>query len=379
MSDDSKALELRKLFPVTDHWTYLYNGSIHPCAIPVRRAMESYLDEWSRGGEAAFFVAYEAFGKLREKFAKLIHGDARNIVITESTTAAINMAARILDPKPTQNVVVTDLEFMSNTYPWTVSQQPLDVRFVESKDGTIDVRDIAQQIDSRTAAVHTCAVMVGSGFRYDLRELGKVTREKNVSLIIDAAQALGVVDVNVHDPKIDFLACTASKWLMGPAGVGYLYVSDRYLNAKPPGAGWLSAANVGDWDVRRCELYPDARRFQGGIPNLIGIVGALAGLQLLEDIGREFIERRVLALTGYLMDELKKLGVNLWTPRDDKHRAGIVFFRTANHDKLLAELKSQQIYCGSFLGGIRLDPTFYNTFEEMDRFVSVVKSHVRSK
>jgi selenocysteine lyase/cysteine desulfurase len=99
---------------------------------------------------------------------------------------------------------------------------------------------------------------------------------------------------------------------------------------------------------------------------------------LIEQIGREFIERRVLALTGYLMDELAKIGVDLWTPRPDSKRAGIVFFRTPNHERLHAALKARHIYCGSFLGGIRLDPNFYNTVEEVDRFLSVVRSHVRA-
>src|SRR5512142_1228504 len=93
-NDDARARELRKLFPVTEQWAYLYNGSIHPCAIPVRQAMQNFLQQWSDGGEAAFFPAYDAFGRLREKFAALIHADAKNIVITESTTAAINLAAQ---------------------------------------------------------------------------------------------------------------------------------------------------------------------------------------------------------------------------------------------------------------------------------------------
>jgi selenocysteine lyase/cysteine desulfurase len=251
----------------------------------------------------------------------------------------------------------------------------MEVRFVESKNGLITPDAIAAKIDPQTAAVHICAVTVGSGYRYNLNDVGAVTSARGTPLIIDAAQALGVVDVNVREPHIDFLACTASKWLMGPAGVGYLYIDDKYLSRTPPGAGWLSAANVGDWNVRHCDLHPDARRFQGGIPNLIGVVGALAGLELLEQIGREFVERRVLALTGYLMDGLAKIGVDLWTPRPDDQRAGIVFFRTPGHDRLHAKLKAQRFYCGSFLNGIRVDPTFYNTYEELDCFIAVVRAH----
>jgi len=383
MTDDARVLELRKLFVVHDDWTYLLNGSIHPCAAPVREAMARFLDQWSRGGEAAFFPAYDAFNKLREKFAALIHTDARHIVVTESTTAAINLAAHIVRPpgRPRdarQNVVVTDLEFMSNTYPWLVSQAPLEVRFAESVGGAVTPESIAAKVDANTVAVHTCAVTVGSGYRFDLAELHAAIAKKKpgTPLIVDAAQALGVVGVNARQPELDFLACTASKWLMGPAGVGFLYVHEKYFDAQPPAAGWLSAANVGDWDIRRCELYPDARRFQGGIPNLVGVVGALAGLELLEQVGREFIERRVHALTTYLIDSLVEIGVEIWTPRPAHQRAGIVFFRTPEHHKLHAKLKEKRFYVGNFLGGIRVDPTFYNTVEELDRLLHIVKEHV---
>jgi len=377
MTDESRVQELRKLFPVIDHWTYLYNGSIHPCPRPVAEAMRNFIDQWQNGGEDAFFSAYEAFGRLKEKFAKLIHADARNIVVTESTTAGLNLAGQIVQTRPGQNVVVTDLAFMSTTYPWLVSQSAtVEVRFVESRDGRIVMDDLAAQVDEHTAAVSLCAVTVGSGFRFDLDTVHEITSRWNVPLIVDGAQALGLIDIDVNQPALDFLATTTSKWLMGPAGIGCLYVSDRHLDATPPTVGWLAAANLSDWDVRHCELHADAMRFQGGIPNLVGIVGAEAGLDLLAEIGREFIEQRVHELTSHVLEELDKIGVDIWTPRAAHERAGIVFFRTADYQALHQKLKDSQIYCGSFLDGIRLDPTFYNTMEDVDRFLDVVRSHV---
>jgi selenocysteine lyase/cysteine desulfurase len=274
-------------------------------------------------------------------------------------------------------VVVTDLAFMSSTYPWLVSQTAVeDLRFIESRDGKIDLEELAARVDANTAAVSICAVTVGSGYRFDLAAVHEITSRHDVPLIVDAAQALGLVHIDVNHPPLDFVACTASKWLMGPAGVGYRYVSDRHLHSPPPAVGWLAAANVGDWDVRHCELHQDAGRFQGGIPNFIGVVGAEAGLDLLEKIGRPFIERRVRELTMYLLEQLETIGVDIWTPRADQERAGIVFFRVPNHEALHTRLKEERIYCGAFLGGIRVDPNFYNTVEELDKFLAVVKAHV---
>jgi len=380
MSDDSTVSELRSLFPVVDHWTYLYNGSVHPCARPVAEAMRQFIEEWSQGGEAAFFGAYEKFILLKQRFADLIHTEPGNIVITESTTAGINTAAHILDPQPVQNVVVTELAFMSNTYPWLVRRPGAsNVRFVEARNGRVSLEDLSASIDGLTACLHICAVTVGSGFRYDLPAVCELTKQHKVPLIVDGAQALGVLDLDVRAAAMDFLVGTASKWLLGPAGVGYLYVADQHLAATPPAPGWMAAANVSDWDVRHCKLHHDAMRFQGGIPNLVGVVGALAGLDLLEQIGRPFVESRVRELTRYLLDELDRIGVSIWTPQEDVERAGLVFFRTANAAKLHARLKAERIYCGHFLDGIRLDPNVYNTLEELDRFLAVVRKHVEGR
>jgi cysteine desulfurase/selenocysteine lyase len=377
MTDGQTISELRDLFPVVDHWTYLYNGSIHPLARPVVTAMNDFLAECAQGGEDAFHVGHERFLLLKDRLSQLLHTKSDNIVITDSTTAGLNLAAQILAPTPEQNVVLTDLAFMSNTYPWLASQVAIpDVRFVEQRAGRVAIEDIQATIDAQTACVSICAVTVGSGFRYNLGQLTDITRAAGVPLIVDAAQALGLVDVDLRTTPVDFMAGTTSKWLMGPTGVGYLYVADEYLGATPPNVGWMSASNVDDWDVRHCELHDGAGRFQGGIPNLVGIVGALAGVDLLNEIGRPFIERRVNELTQYLLDGLTRLGVDIWTPLPAAERAGIVFFRIPDHKEAHLELKSERIYCGNFLGGIRCDPNFYNTEEELDRFLAIIGRYV---
>ncbi|MBC8555758.1 MAG: aminotransferase class V-fold PLP-dependent enzyme [Candidatus Brocadiales bacterium] len=115
--NNSTIEEIRELFSVTNNWIYLYNGSINPCALPVREAMENFLKDWQMNGESAIFKALNDFQLLKEEFADLIGADERNIVVTESTSTAINLAGHIIQPLSKQNIVVTELAFMSNTYP----------------------------------------------------------------------------------------------------------------------------------------------------------------------------------------------------------------------------------------------------------------------
>jgi selenocysteine lyase/cysteine desulfurase len=89
MNNDSEIVEMRQLFPVTEHWTYLYNGGIHPCPRPIADAMRTFLAQWESGGRAGWSSAFDAFERVRDRFAGLLHADRRNIVVTESTTAGI--------------------------------------------------------------------------------------------------------------------------------------------------------------------------------------------------------------------------------------------------------------------------------------------------
>ena len=372
-NDDSYISELRELFPVTREWNYLYNGGIHACPRPVGDAMRAFITAWEKGGRDAWPSAYEKFNRLKEKFAALIGSDAGNIVITESTSSALNMAARILNPRKGQNVVLSDLTFMSDSYAWLAGHPDIEVRFVENRNGMVYPEDILARVDENTLAVNLCAVTAGNGFRFNLEEVASALPPGDPPLLIDASQALGAVKMDVSRPHLDFLASTAGKWLMGPSGIGFLHVSDRFMTADPPSAGWLCASNNRDWDVRKCLLYGDARRFQGGIPNLVGAVGALAALELIEEIGMDFIENRISGLAGYALAALKGLGLDIRTPNQAEQRAGLVFFKIRDAKHLYRRLQDARIYCGCFMGGIRIDPNFYNTFEEIDQFVAVVK------
>lgn len=376
MPEDELISELRELFPVTKSWIYLYNGGINACPKPVGDAMRKFIDKWESGGRDAWPDAFNDFTELRHAFGNLIGANGEQIAITESTTASINIAAHIINPEPHQNVVLTDLEFMSDTYPWIISH-PVEVRFVPSKNGRIIEKDFESFIDSKTAAVSVSAVAVGSGYRIDLEAVTSAASKYHTPIIIDGAQAVGMIPLDIKKLEIDFLVCTASKWLFGPTGIGFLYIGDRFLDANPPCVGWLAAENRNDWDLRNPRLFSDAMRFQAGIPNLIGAVGALAGIRMIEQVGLNFIQNRVRKLTRYLLDALGELGVDIWTPRQDDEHAGIVFFYYPDAKALYQKLKENKIYTGCFLGGIRLDVHFFNTLDELEQTIRIIKNDLK--
>jgi selenocysteine lyase/cysteine desulfurase len=296
-------------------------------------------------------------------------------VIVDSTTSAINLAADLLELEPGDEVIVTDLEFMTGTYTFVGREPPVILRIVESHDGAVSPDGIASAIGPRTRAIHVAHVTVGSGFRHDLQALGDLAQARGVELILDVAQSLGVTPVDLSHQGITMAAGTASKWLLGPAGIGFLYIRRDFQDRPPPAPGWMGAGNAGDWELWKPEFVPSAARFHGGIPNLIGLYAAAAGLDLVQSIGVPTISERVEALCSYLIDRLEQVGLELWTPRPPEQRAGLVFFRGVNDEALESDALSRQITLGRFLGGIRVDPHFYNTAEELDLVVDLAERH----
>ena len=144
-------------------------------------------------------------------------------------------------------------------------------------------------------------------------------------------------------------------------------------------AGWLSVANVDDWDVYNPILHRTAMRFQSGMPNLVGIAAANEGVKLLETLGMPWVEREIAARSAYLWQGLREAGANLWTPEDPQERGGFVFFRTPGYEELHERLMAARVYTGKFLGGIRVDPSFYNSYEELDKVIGIVGGHIKAR
>lgn len=116
-------------------------------------------------------------------------------------------------------------------YPWMLPHRShVELRFVKRRDGLIHLEDLARVIDDRTIAVSITHVSELTGFRHDLTAVAQLAHEHGASLIVDAMQSAGALQIDVHEAEVDFLSCGTMKWLLGPPGVGFLYVARRHLD-----------------------------------------------------------------------------------------------------------------------------------------------------
>jgi selenocysteine lyase/cysteine desulfurase len=242
------------------------------------------------------------------------------------------------------------------------------------------VEDVEKAVDDKTVAVAVSHVEYVNGFRHDLKPLAEIAHKHGAYLIVDAIQSLGVVPVDVKRDEVDFLTASCYKWMLGPAGAGYLYVcKDLVEKFEPPFVGWASVKpevfdTIEFWDIWQLQLSETASRFEVGSPSYVSFVGAAAAIKLLLDVGIANIQERVLVLTELLMSYVKDLGFRLTTPEDRECRSGIVHFLTDRAEEKEETLKKEGIIVSARSRGLRVAPHFYNTEEEIERLIRELKT-----
>jgi selenocysteine lyase/cysteine desulfurase len=253
------------------------------------------------------------------------------------------------------------------------------VHYVKNVDGKILLDDVEKAVDDKTVAIAVSHVEYVNGFRNDLRALSEIAHKHGAYLIVDAIQSVGAMQVDVKRDNVDFLTASCYKWLLSPAGVGYLYVKKELIEEfEPPFTGWASVKpevfeTTDFWDIWNLELSKTARRFEIGSPSYISIVGAIEAMRMLLDFGIATIENRILKLTDRLIEAIKNLGLRLQTPEEKPYRSGVVLSKIDKPKEVVKSLIDEGIIISARANGLRISPHFYNTEEEIDKLIENIK------
>ena len=367
--------EIREKFPVTRSKVFLNHAAYSPLPQPVVDAMRRYNEELCR-----YEIDESKYSLGQEILAKLVGAERGEVALVPNTSTGLNIVANMLDYHVGSNVVTTDLEYPSVVYPWLKEKLGVEVRYVKNVNGRVLVEDMEKAIDYKTVVVTISHVGYANGFRHDLKAMADIAHEHGAYLVVDAIQSLGAMPINVRRDNVDFLTASCYKWLLGPAGAGYLYIRKELVERfEPPFIGWASVKpevfdTVEFWDIWKLQLSKTASRFEVGSPSFISFIGAAVAIQLLLDVGIENIQKRVLDLTELLMSSVKSMGLRLTTPEDRECRSGIVHFLVDRAQERAEKLKKKGIIVSARSKGLRVAPHFYNTKEEIERLIKELKT-----
>jgi selenocysteine lyase/cysteine desulfurase len=367
----------REHFPVTGHWAFLDHAAVAAPPRPCAQALIDWANDKSVNGISSYTPWAQRVEETRRRAGTLLNCDPVDICFVGSTTHGIGIVAEGFPWKSGDNVVIVHEEYPSNQYPWMNQRdRGVEARAVPSRGNRVDIADIRDAMDSRTRVLAISSVEYASGFRTDLVALGELCRKRGVFFFVDAIQSLGVFPLDLQQTPIDGLAADGHKWLLGPEGAGIAFVRREWVDRlHATGVGWNSVVNPHDFSAIDFRMKPHAGRWEGGTVNSGAIAGMGESLQLLLEAGTANVRDRVLQLTGYLCDRVRSAGCEVFSSRTPGEESGIVSLLTPNREPktLLKKCKAAGIIVNVRGGRLRVSPHAYNTIEEIDRFVAVIR------
>lgn len=396
--------DARREFPALDHQAFLDSACVSLAPQRAIAKLRAFLDMAATCPSGSSTQHHLDMDKLRcaarPQLAKLINAAENDIALVESTSHGLNLVANAIPLKPSDRVLLTDLEFIEVAVPWT--QKPgIAIDIIPNRNGQILIEDIDAAITPNTRVLAISSVQWSNGFRCDLDALSRLCRERKVFLILDAVQHIGAIPLDVQKTPVDAIACGGHKWLMSPFGCGFLYLNPHFrAQLNPPLAGYLSVTEPeGGWDtyfqtpsitpVRHYDFVDSAARWEtGGTANYPGAIGLAESVALINDIGIDNVADHNLCLTDYLIDSLHQQNIDIVTPLDRRYRSAIVTFTLGSADDniaLTSFLQQHKVLVGvrytSGVGGVRVSCHLFNNRQDLDRLVSrtadFIKRHAK--
>jgi selenocysteine lyase/cysteine desulfurase len=367
---------LRKEFPVLQRKTYLNSGSYCALANEVRAAFDAYMEDRLLVG-ANWDVWVTKNESVRNLTATLLNASPDEIAVTASVSAGLNALASALQFTGARNkVVISDFEFPTNAQIWH-AQEPRGARVVHvprAADGYIPAEMFEKAIDEQTQLVAITHVCFRNGAKLDIPGIVRIARAKGAKVLLDCYQSVGSLNIDVKALDVDFAAGGMLKYLLGTAGIGFLYAKESCVRSLvPTNSGWFAQANIAAMDITANRPAPNARRFEAGTPPVVNCYAAEAGLKMLLRVGTAAIEKRNYALTRHCMQRLEEIGWPSITPVQDARRGATVAVPSRDSARLAAELMKHDIVTSHRDDNVRASFHFYNNDDDVESFIAAMQ------
>jgi selenocysteine lyase/cysteine desulfurase len=361
----------RSRIPLLEHAIPMNNCSQAPLTDATRRAADAYLESWGRHGMD--WEAWIAEVELaRRSFARLVNADPDEIAVTSSVShAASALASALRFDGERRRVVASGAEFPTVGHVWLAQRERgAHVDWVPlSSAGAIDTARYEAHVDARTLVVSACHAYYVNGFTQDVGAIAELAHAHGALLFVDAYQTLGTQPIDVRALGIDALAGGTLKYLMGCAGIAFLYVRRELAESlRPTVTGWFGRADPFAFDAASLDWGPGARRFDGGTPPVINAYIARAGLEIIHQVGPHSIQAWTRVLSERLINRGTARGLTLHGVSDPAGKAPTTAFRVPGDSAEVERRLRARGVIGSARGSVvRLAPHFYSTLEDVDR------------
>jgi len=366
-------------FPVARDKIFLGHAGVCPLPRRVADAVAACAAQGTLGDQEAFLL--HRLVDARKLAAQVLQCQSEEVALVGPTSLGLSLVAAGLSFRKSDNILIYHDDYPSNVYPWmALAAKGVQVRLINTRGlGVIRAIDVMGQVDENTRLVALASCHFISGYRLEHQAIGKYLRGRGILFCLDAIQTLGAFPTTVE--SVDFLAADAHKWLLGPCGAGVLYVR-RELQEKlnPPLYGWNNVRCPNFVAQEKIEFRNDATKYEAGTHNLLGVVGLIASLELVREIGVDHIAAELLRKRALLVPALSAKGYTVLNAEAKPENAsGIVTVYKPGVDLALLHKKLADAGVVASLRSdrkgqsyLRLSPHFYNTDAELHRVLELM-------
>jgi selenocysteine lyase/cysteine desulfurase len=369
---------IRDEFPIFEHAVYANSCSQGALSRRVRAAAEEWLEGWDENGaEWEFWV--ERNEAARAAFARLVHAQPDEVAVTTSVSQGVSALVSALDLSGERNrVVISEYEFP------TVGQiaHAQELRGAEvvhvrpDEDGRIPLERWAEAIDARTALVCCTAISFRSGHRHDVTAIAELAHAQGALVLADSYQALGAVSIDVRALGADVLTGGTVKYLLGTAGLGFMWLRGSLLpSLLPTQTGWFADEDIFAMSIADYSPHASARRFDSGTPPVPSLYPGVAGMELIAEARIAAIEAHVGGLVDRLFAGLDELGARTATPRGKGEHGPLVCVVSTDPNALVDALAGEGIVTSTRDASVRIALHLYNVEEDVDRILHALAHH----
>ncbi|MBN2246092.1 MAG: aminotransferase class V-fold PLP-dependent enzyme [Candidatus Aminicenantes bacterium] len=372
-------------FMFQDGLIMMNNGTVGPMPRPVFNTLvETFKVQMTNPYDMYSYIPRKK-EEVRGKVAAFIHADPDEVVLNRNTTEGMNFVANGLDLGPDDEVIISTMEHPGGTHPWKLKEKRYGIKLKEVPIGlppnSIEefVQGFEQAITPKTKIISISHTVYISGLIAPLKELCRMAHDKGILVAADSAHGIGMLNLDMQELDVDFFATSPYKWMGAPTGVGVMYVKKDVQDKL-----WPTIASSG-WDT-----YKNARKFETLSQRADAITIALGeAVDFQNHIGKDRIERRIKALSGYLKKELSTIpGVKLHTSMDEYLSGGLTAFSVEGIDpaKIVNYLREKYNIVVRTIGskekgtyGVRVSTNIYISFNEIDLFLEGIAHLVKNK
>ena len=377
------SITAEKDFPSAKNFVYLNAANVALMYSGAEKCIQDWFEDVALNGSNNFDENAEqnVFEVLHLAAARLINTSSENISAGSSATELLSSLAWAVSPTKDQNVVSTRIVFPSTVYPWqrVANSTGCEIRLANEKKNFVNVDDIIDLIDQNTKVVCVSHVEFSNGQAFDLDLLSQAAHEHDALFVVDATQSAGVIPIDVKKTPIDVLVAGAYKWLCGPFGAAFMYITSELLDKLEPGlVGFRSHENMWDLNASRLEYSKDAKKFEFSTMAFGCAIGLARSIDYLNTIGVKNIFDYNMQLCDILIEGLQSRNAVINSPLDKKNGSSIItaYFDGVDTETIIKSLKAAQIFVSNRAGSIRFSPHLYNndidietTLTELDNII----------